>query len=497
MLILGGALLFDLRQEAWLRSEQAASNLVTALERNIERNLTVYDLSVQGTIEALNDPGMDNVPPTIRHSALFDRAATAEYLASLLVLGPDGTIVDDSTSIVPHPLNFSDRDYFIAHRDNPNSGLFISKPFRSRLRNGDESMAISRRIPSADGRFSGVVVGSLRLAFFQSLFSTLDLGRHGTVTLSRADGQIIVRQPPAPAGFDRDLGQSEPVRQLARAPEGTFVSASPVDGLRRAFTYRKIGNLPLMVTVGLGIDDIFDNWWRKAVSIGSILVMLSAATITLCLLFRREMQRRLSAEDKLVASAQRFAVMAATDGLTGLANRRAFEAELVQEWRRAIRGETSLGLLLIDADWFKPFNDLYGHQEGDEALRKIAASIQRLIRRPGDVGARYGGEEFVVLLPETDIDGSLNTAERICAGIAALDLAHGASALGRVTVSIGVAAIRPQLGEDEAQLVRRADEALYRAKRAGRGRVVVDEASAATMLPQPRAIAGPAAIDAA
>ena len=197
------------------------------------------------------------------------------------------------------------------------------------------------------------------------------------------------------------------------------------------------------------------------------MLVLSAATIALCLLFRREMQRRVQAEAALLASAERLSVVAATDGLTGLANRGAFETKLVQEWKRAVRAHTPVALLLLDADWFKPFNDLYGHQEGDDVLRKIAACIQRLIRRPADLGARYGGEEFVVLLPGTDLQGASAAATLICNDVAALGL--------QVTISVGVASMCPQLGDDESHLVRRADKALYDAKRSGRGRVVVDQ----------------------
>ena len=478
MLLLGAALLFDLRQDAWRRAEQSSTNLVLALERDIERNLTIYDLSVQGTIETLGEPGIDAVAPDIRHSALFDRAATAEYLASLLVLDAHGDVVGDSTALSPHKLYLGDRDYFLVHQQHPDAGLFISKPFRSRLRNGDESMSISRRIPSPDGSFRGVVVGSMRLAYFQTLFDRLDLGQHGSVTLAREDGQLIVRQPPAPTLMDAQAAQTEPFLRLAAAPAGHFVMVSEADGVERYYTYRRIGGLPLMVTVALGVDDIFADWRHKAASIGSILLVLSAATIALCLLFRREMQRRLTAEAALLASAERLSVMAATDGLTGLANRRVFEAELVQEWKRAVRAHTPLALLLLDADWFKPFNDLYGHQEGDDVLRKIAACMQRLIRRPADLGARYGGEEFVVLLPNADLQGASAAAALICDGVAALDIKHDGSVLGRVTVSIGVASMRPQLGDDECELVRRADQALYDAKRSGRGRVVADQGCA-------------------
>ena len=159
------------------------------------------------------------------------------------------------------------------------------------------------------------------------------------------------------------------------------------------------------------------------------------------------------------------------DALTGLANRRAFQSELQHEWKRAVRSRTHLALLMLDADWFKLFNDRYGHVEGDEVLRRISNCIERAMRRPGDVGARYGGEEFVALLPETDLAGAMLIAERICVAVAGLDLVHEESPLGHVTVSIGVAVAEPALGGSETDLVRAADLALYAAKRTGRARV--------------------------
>ena len=294
-------MLFDLRQEAWRQAEQSSANLVLALERDIERNLSIYDLSVQGTIDVMNMPGLAEVPASVRHSALFDRAATAEYLASLLVLDVNGNVVADSTSLEPHTLYLGDRDYFLAHRDKPDVGMFASKPFRSRLRNNDESMAISRRVASPDGTFRGVVVGSMRLAYFQSLFERLHLGPHGSVTLTREDGTLIVRQPRVAAATDLDFSLAESIRHLAAAPAGQFAATSAIDGVRRAYTYRRVGSMPFIVTVALAEDDIFADWWRKAASIGSIMSILCAATITLSLLFRREMQRRVAAEAALLA----------------------------------------------------------------------------------------------------------------------------------------------------------------------------------------------------
>lgn len=473
MLALGAAMLLDARRDAWRQAEQAAGNLVLALERDITRTIAVYDLSLQGAAEALQQPGIDSVSPEIRHAAVFDRAATADYLGSLLVLDSKGGIVADSTSVLPHMLNFADRDYFRVHRDRADAGLFISMPFLSRLRGGDASMAISRRLAGPDGGFAGVVVGTMRLAYFDDLFARLEIGAGGSITLMRADGRIIARNPPLPSGAAPDLSKSETAVRFAQGRSGQFTAASSVDGVTRLFSYRGINALPLLVNVAISTDEIYRTWWRKALAIGSALGTLSAAVVALCLLFRHEVLRRMAAERALVASAEQLQVMASTDGLTGLANRRQFEAGLTDAWRRAARDQASLALLMIDADSFKAYNDGYGHPAGDLALQEIAECIRRCIRGPGDLGGRYGGEEFVVLLPGADATGALATAERIHAAVRALNLPHAGGPSGRVSVSIGVAVARPRLGEADGLLVRKADGALYDAKNAGRDRVAV------------------------
>jgi diguanylate cyclase (GGDEF)-like protein len=470
MLALGVIVLFDARKEAWRQAEQASANLVLVLERDIARNIALYDLSLQAVIKALQQPDINQVSPQIRHMALFDSSAGADELGSLLVLNPAGVIVADSTSLAPHMLNLADRDYFRIHQERLDTGLYVSRPFRSRLRDGDASIAISRRVSLPDGRFGGVVIGALRLDYFQKLFEELNLGAGGTVTLIGLDGRLIARHPFSPADFDRDMSNSPTFRNLVAAPQGSFAGTSSY-GIRRLYTFRRVGYLPLILSVALSVDEIYATVWRKVLIIGSTLVGLFSATVALSLLFRREMLRRLAAESALVEAAQTLSVMAATDGLTGLANRREFDARLHVEWKRAIRAEIPIGLLMFDADWFKLYNDRYGHQEGDRVLQTIATCIQQNIRRPGDLGARYGGEEFVAVLPDTDWAGAIAVADSICRAIEGLDIPHAGSPGGRLTVSIGVAVMRPRLGQAESLIVKAADEALYDAKYTGRNRV--------------------------
>jgi diguanylate cyclase (GGDEF)-like protein len=173
--------------------------------------------------------------------------------------------------------------------------------------------------------------------------------------------------------------------------------------------------------------------------------------------------------------------LAASDGLTGLANRRSFDQALAMQWSRAQRTKRPLSLLFADVDHFKPYNDLHGHQKGDECLRAVAAAIGENASRPADLSARYGGEEFAIIMPETDPKGARKVAERLRDALVGLRLTHGASTVGPlVTLSIGIATQIPgdELGAD--WLLGRADQALYAAKLSGRNRVIAaDEALAA------------------
>ena len=163
------------------------------------------------------------------------------------------------------------------------------------------------------------------------------------------------------------------------------------------------------------------------------------------------------------------------DGLTGIANRRRFDEKLEQEWRRATRERQPLTLIMADIDFFKNYNDLYGHPTGDECLRKIAKVLQDATSRPGDLAARYGGEEFAAILPNTSLLGAEKVAEQIRSQVEALELPHANSSVSPwVTISLGIATRVPGNDEQDAALLEGADRALYKAKQQGRNRVVAD-----------------------
>jgi len=188
----------------------------------------------------------------------------------------------------------------------------------------------------------------------------------------------------------------------------------------------------------------------------------------------RELESRVRERTReLELSNDRLAAISATDGLTGIANRRRFDEALAAEWSRARRGKQPLMLAMLDVDLFKQYNDHYGHQAGDDVLRAVAAELTTRIRRSGDFVARYGGEEFTLISQSAGEEQALTMAANICRAIEAMKTPHATSPFGVLTVSIGVAIVVPGDHDSVAAFLKAADAALYRAKQLGRNRVEV------------------------
>jgi diguanylate cyclase (GGDEF)-like protein len=176
---------------------------------------------------------------------------------------------------------------------------------------------------------------------------------------------------------------------------------------------------------------------------------------------------------KLDSANRELTRLSAVDGLTGIANRRQFDEALLREWRRCLREREPLSLLMVDVDYFKQYNDGYGHQAGDECLKTVAATLRGKLRRPADIVARYGGEEFAAVLPDTAQEGAVRVAESMNSAIQQLGIPHEGSVFGSLTVSVGVATLVPLQVEGLPRLLGAADWALYEAKREGRNCVRV------------------------
>ncbi|MFJ4154837.1 diguanylate cyclase [Pseudomonas sp. NPDC089752] len=445
---------------------RASNNIVQLIESDILRNVELYDQSLRGLIWAVQHPELLRMAPKLRQQILFNQTFTAPVRGDILWIDANGDVVGDSTSATPRKANFADAVDFRAHRSDPNLGLFIGPPFKARLGDLDWCISFSRRISNPDGSFAGLAAGALRLSYFSELFQRLDIGDESSINLLNADGQLLARQPSREQDplIGTSFADRPNFKRILGERSGSFSGRSSISDRQRMYTFARVADLPLIVLVVHSADEVFQSWRRTAMVVSVATGILCIAILWLTLLLGRELRRRHEAE-------QGLATLAATDSLTGLANRRRLDQVLRLEWARAQRNRKPLAVLMVDVDHFKAFNQRHGHAGGDHALREVAKAIERCIRRPADLAARYGGEEFQVILPETELAGARLLAERIRASVE--DLAPFADDAHSVTVSIGISVHVPGTQRDLTSLLGAADEALYRAKAKGRNRVEV------------------------
>ncbi|KNH25359.1 deoxyribonuclease [Pseudomonas syringae] len=460
-------LLIRERANAELSAARAANNIVQLIDADVLRNVELYDVSLLGLIAASQREDLKSVSPAIRHLAYFDRATAAPYKGNILLLDNKGDVIADSASVEPRQGNYADREYFQSHVNNPDPGMFISPPFRARSPEEDWRISFSRRVSGSQGEFLGVAEAAMRLSYFDQLFNSLSIGRDSTVNLISKDGTLLAQQPRlAEELIGKNFSNRPNFQRIVKEGNGSFTSMSDRYQAKRLYTFSKVGNLPLIVIVALSSEEVFAAWKRTAVVVSFATIALCVSLLWLTWLLCRELRRRQSAEQEL-------AQLAATDPLTGLANRRSLDQALRHEWFRAQRSGLPLSLLMIDVDHFKAFNDRHGHQGGDDALRWVAKVISTHVRRPADLVARYGGEEFSVILAETDSAGAQQIADNVRAAVEQLPLVG--SDTSPITVSIGISTWTTASDISLEQLLFTADKALYQAKESGRNRVVATQ----------------------
>ncbi len=467
--------MLDARAEARHAAEISSVNLATALAQDLARNVEVLDLSIEAARDAWPDPRVRALPPDLRQMLVFDHSATARHIDAILVADVDGAVVADSRSTVPIQARVGDADYFRAQVER-DAGLFVSRPMRGADGSG-WSMAFSRRMTDAAGRFAGIAVGILQLDYLDEVYGRLPLGEGGSLSLFNMDGTLLVREPAVPGAVGRSLRGRAVFDRLSATDHGAFEGTSELDGQQRLFAYHRVGTLPLIQVVAASTRAIYAEWRGKALILGGVLALLCAGTLALLFLLKSELAQRIAAETALRRWATR-------DDLTGLLNRRPFFELADERIGDAVRGASGVSLLMIDADHFKSYNDRYGHPAGDAVLAAIACCIEAEMRRATDLAARFGGEEFIVLLAATDKDQAFVIAEAIRTAVARLSLPHDRAAAGIVTVSVGLATAERGGPVALSRLVAVADAELYKSNRGGRNRSTAADGFVGT-LPKP------------
>jgi diguanylate cyclase (GGDEF)-like protein len=455
----------------------STANMARALASHAERSLKVGDAVLGEMVERAERGQLDRDAQAHVHERMQNIATATPEIQELFLYAQDGTRVVTSLPTTL-PGSNADREFFKYHMTHTDRGTHVGNPIRSRS-SGILVIPLSRRIDRLDGRFGGVAMVSLNLQFFGKFYDSFDVGRSGTIVLAIDDGTLLYRRPfnPALVGAKVTGGALATLFQKMGAA-GTVMLVSKIDGIERQYSYRHLEGFPLVVAIAQSKPEILADWWVSLFETSGVVVFAIGVLGWGARRMIRQLQVREALEDELrraraVTESHNVTLqaLANTDSLTGLANRRHFEKTLATEQDRARRNGKPCSVILGDVDYFKKFNDHYGHVAGDACLRQVAAAIAAGLRRPADLAARYGGEEFVVILPETDLEGACAVARNIRAKIAALALAHADSPFGHVTISLGVYTGFASAHDDSPALwIQKADDLLYQAKGAGRDR---------------------------
>jgi diguanylate cyclase (GGDEF)-like protein len=443
--------------------------------------------------------------------------ANLPWIRSLLIVGQDGR-VQCSTNNLFVGLNLSDRRYLKKARESRD--LVFSDYLFARVANRPVVMA-AYPVSAIDDESEAVILAAVNLDWMSKIMGNLG-GRPGiTAALVDSAGTVLAAPPDHASTIGHPLDSIPLLSAMAEtamdseAPQGSL-SFSTVDGSKRALSFERIDGTQSRLIVSIDEDkvsaDINRDIRTAYLQLGfvSLFVLLGALIAAEKLIIQpidmitsmakrfgqgdwsaRAARKSLPAEfvplarafnamaaqlsqreRELLASNDRLTVMASIDMLSGLANRRGFQSRLDFEWMRAQQYDSELSLLMIDVDYFKLFNDTYGHPEGDACLSRLGETLAGIATETMGFAGRYGGEEFCLLLPDTNLDRAMQIGEMVRTAVEGLSMPHVTSSYRTVTVSIGVASTRPNSTQQPGDLIEAADAALYAAKHRGRNAVV-------------------------
>ncbi len=283
--VLCGLMLLADRRADTRHAGQAAANIATVVAQDVARTIMLYDLSLQAVAHAMDLPGLWQLTPELRQMVLFDRTAAAVPFGFLNVLNETGEVVADLQAATPRPANFAARDYFVALHHEPQDQLFIGRPILTGP-GQPATVPLGRRRSRPDGGFAGVVVGSMRLAYVQQLFASLDVGEHGSIALMRTDGVILMRLPFNTDDIGRTMPPGAPLFHFVSTGMPDIDAVDP-DRIARTTALHRVAELPLVLSVGLADQDIYQDWWIKTGGVLAVLALLLALNIALFRAFGR------------------------------------------------------------------------------------------------------------------------------------------------------------------------------------------------------------------
>jgi diguanylate cyclase (GGDEF)-like protein len=442
---------------------------------------------------------------------LADLVGGTPWVNGMTIVGADGR-VKCSTNPSAVGVDPSDRPHIQAAME---SREFVVSNYIVGRMNRKPTFAAVYPTQAIDPNVQAAIAMTVDLQWVSALITSLERRPGSSVLLVDSQGTVVAGDPVRASWKGKRIDETPFFKLISAGDQGT-VRAEGLDGVRRIYGYVRVPSTDARLVVGLNEADMLQRTDREILVaylqlfFFGLLVLLLAwfggerlivepirtlartaerigrgdlqarasrkawakefAPLTAAL---NDMARKLAdREQQLRAANSHLEELASSDSLSGLANRRGFDARLAADWQRAGKLHRPVALLMIDVDHFKLFNDRYGHVEGDVCLRRIGKLLKETASGDDDLPARYGGEEFSLLMPGADVDAALKIGERLRLAVEAMCIAHASSPEGQVTISIGVASLIPGVAEDAEHLVEAADIALYAAKRRGRNTVV-------------------------
>jgi len=461
--------------------EDDARNLSVSLAKQAEDAFLQVDITLADAVRQLSLNGLNYAETPAFASQLKEQQGKLHQLHGLFIYDAQGKWVATSGNYIPAKGSNADRDYFIWHRTHTSTDVLVSRVIRSRS-TGDLVIPVSVRLNDAAGHFAGVALATVKVDYFRQFYSYYTMGERDVLALILADTSVLYIRPLPESAINRSLSSSPLFTTVLKtSASGSATWRSALDGVERIYGYARLEQYPLIVTAGYDRAEIRAEWLSAnaadVVLNLVLLVMISGMGLFVLRQVKANVRNQLEltqVRDELTTINYTLQSLALIDGLTGLANRRQFDVMLEQALQRSYKSGEPVSLIMFDIDFFKRYNDTYGHVAGDECLQKVGATLKGITYRQGDVVARYGGEEFAIILPFTARPEAEKVAERAVGAVMSAGLPHDGSGLpeGVVTLSAGYSTLISDGQADQAERLKlQADRALYGAKRRGRNRV--------------------------
>lgn len=467
--------------EAWrdtvIQSEQMAVNLSLSQARQADDTILQTELSLREVQHQLLSQMATGLDAAALSQTMQELASRLPQLHGLFYYDAEGRWIATSAREIPKGINNADREYFHFHRMNPRDSVHIGPVIRSRS-TGDLVIPVSLRVNDASGGFNGVLLATIRVDYFRHYYSYYELGPQDVLVLMLADSTVLYARPMPDSYIGKNLSSSHLFQaMLASSDKGSGQWRAALDGQARIFGFARSERYGLVVAAGYDKHNLLKNWIKGQVedvmldlALLAGIVLLGAYILSQARRSLRYQQELTRLRDELTAANLSLENLAHADGLTGLANRRQFDLFLQQSLLDAAEHGQQVSLILMDIDYFKRYNDTYGHVAGDACLKAVASALKELSLRSTDKVARYGGEEFAIILPGATGPDALNIANAAVKAVSARNIPHNSSSIAaHVTLSAGCATFLPESDRPEPQaLIEQADEALYLAKHGGR-----------------------------